>query len=140
MDQDYEEYQGRDIEFSSMKSMKNYLYNDGDKLKIVLMLYEGCISYIKKSIDFMQKGDTVNKNIYTEKAIKIIKELENSLIMNETSKISEDLKILYSFLNSHLSKAALNNNIEAFSDVINMLRTLKDSWEHLNYSLTKSNN
>lgn len=140
MELNNDEYRGGDIGISSMKNFKNILYNDENKLKIVVMLYDGCITYLKNSIDFIKKGDTVRKNIYTEKARKIINELENSLILIEKSKISEDLKILYSFLNGHLSEAALNNNIDAFNDVINMLGTLKESWEHLDRSLAKRNN
>jgi hypothetical protein len=58
----------------------------------MLMLYERWISYVREPLGFMNKYNTVNKIICTEKAKENIKELANFLIMLETNNVSEDFK------------------------------------------------
>ena len=138
MDQYYGEMEKNDIELSNMKSLDKILFDGNNRIKLIVMLYDGCIGYIKKSIDFLNSGDTVNKNIYIDKAKNIITELEKALNLTNTDSISEDLKILYSFLNNYLSKASLEDDIKALDDVINMLITLRESWDHVGNSLFKN--
>jgi flagellar protein FliS len=135
MEQYYEEFDSESIELSKMKNISEIILNNESRVKIIVMLYDGCIGYIQSSIEYMNDGDIVKSNIYVEKAKKIISELEKSLKHFENNKISEDLKILYSFLNNHLSKAATNNDLDAFTDVVNMLSTLRESWNHVSDSI-----
>ena len=55
--------------------------NTSNPLKIVLMMYDGAINFLNKSIEYAENGDTKNKNIYANMARDIIVEFNNSLNM-----------------------------------------------------------
>ena len=118
--------------------MKNYMnyqkmqVTTVDRLKLVVMLYEGAISYLKTATQYLEKNDLANKGMYIAKAQDIIDELNNSLNMNEGGEIAVNLRKIYNFLYFYLVKANLSKNKKMIDEVINILSSLKEAWEQIN--------
>ena len=104
-------------------------YTTSNPVKIVLMLYDGAINFLKKAIEYAENGDIKNKNIYANKARDIIEELNNSLNVEECQELAQHLRRLYFFMNRHLMKANWNTDTQGFKEVIELLSSLKEAWE-----------
>lgn len=118
--------------------MNNYLDNyqkvqvtTVDRIKLVIMLYDGAISFLKTAIANLEKNDFAGKGVYIAKAQDIIDELNNSLNMKEGGEIAVNLRKIYNFLYFYLVKANLSRDKRKIEEVINILSTLRDAWEHV---------
>jgi len=104
---------------------------DDDPVRIILMLYDGCISYLKKAIEYAENGDVKNKNIYTNKAGDIIFELNKVLNMEAGGELAANLSALYIFMGRHLVDATQKENTRGLNEVIKMLSGLREGWDHV---------
>ena len=105
--------------------------NTSQPLKLVIMLYDGAITFLKKSIEYSENKDIKNKNIYANKARDIILELNNSLNVEVGGEMASNLKRLYFFMNRHLFQANLKNDMQGMREVILMLSDLRDVWQEI---------
>ena len=83
-------------------------FTTSNPLKLVVMLYDGAINYLRKAIEYAENNDVKNKNIYANKTRDIIEELNNSLDAEQGEELSQHLRRLYFFMNRHLMKANWN--------------------------------
>ncbi len=117
--------------------MNNYMnyqkvqVTTSDRLKLVVMLYDGAISFLKTAIQHMEKNDMANKGIYIAKAQDIIDELNNSLNMKDGGEIALNLRKIYNFLYFYLVKANISKNKNMILETIAILNTLKEAWEEI---------
>ncbi len=98
-------------------------------MKLVLMLYDGAINFLKDSIEYVAKRDIKNKNISMTRARDIIEELNNSLNTAVGGEFALHLRRLYFFMNRHLLQANLKNNPQAIREVIQLLSSLREAWQ-----------
>ena len=68
--------------------------NTSNPLKIILMMYDGCINFLNKAIDYAEAGDIKNKNIYANMARDIIVEFNNALNTEAGGEIAKGLRSL----------------------------------------------
>jgi flagellar protein FliS len=105
--------------------------NTSQPLKLVIMLYDGAITFLNKSIEYAENKDIKNKNIYANKARDIILELNNSLNLEVGGEMASNLKRLYFFMNRHLFQANLKNDMQGMREVILMLSDLREVWQDI---------
>ena len=103
--------------------------NTSNPLKVVLMLYDGSINFLKKAIEYAEIEDIKNKNIYANHARDIIVELNTALNVEAGGEIAKSLRRLYSFMNRKLMEANWNNDIQGFHEVIKLLSILREAWQ-----------
>ena len=113
--------------------------NTSNPLKIVLMLYDGAITFLNKAVDYLEKNDIPNKNVYANNAREIIEELNNSLNMDAGGELASNLRRLYFFMNRHLMKANWDNDVKGIREVIQMLTNLREGWQDAYMQYQKSN-
>jgi flagellar protein FliS len=100
-----------------------------DKGKLIVMLYEGAIKFLKLGINEIEASNFEQKNTYFNKAWDIVNELNVSLDMDAGGEIAVNLRKLYSFILSHISTANIKNDQKAAHEVIDMLDELKQGWQ-----------
>ena len=105
--------------------------NTSQPLNLVIMLYDGAITFLEKSIEYAENKDIKNKNIYANKARDIILELNNSLNLEVGGEMASNLKRLYFFMNRHLFQANLKNDMQGMREVILMLSDLREVWQDI---------
>jgi len=105
--------------------------NTSQPLSLVIMLYDGAITFLNKSIEYAENKDIKNKNIYANKARDIILELNNSLNLEVGGEMASNLKRLYFFMNRHLFQANLKNDMQGMREVILMLSDLREVWQDI---------
>jgi flagellar protein FliS len=115
-----------------MKGLEAYTDNQvttQNKGRLIVMLYEGAIKFLKLAIIEMESGNYQAKGHYINKARDIINELNAVLDMQVGGEIATNLRKLYLFMNNHLSQANIKKDPEMIRHVIRLLEELKESFK-----------
>ena len=98
--------------------------------KLIIMLYDGAITSLANANRHMKDNDIPAKGYAISKAIAIIETgLRASLDKKAGGDIADSLDALYEYMSNRLLQANLNNQPEGITEVENLLRDLKVSWE-----------
>jgi len=97
--------------------------------RLVVMLYDGAIKFLKLAIRELEAGDFAAKGQYINRAHKIISELNAVLDMEAGGEIARNLRGLYVFMNRRLTQANTKRDPQMIQDVINLLEELNQSWK-----------
>ena len=97
--------------------------------KLIVMLYEGAVKFLKVAKQKLQEGDYALKGVYIGKAQDIVAELNNSLNVEAAPEIAHDLRALYDFVYGRLNEANVERSTEKIDDCIGILNELAQAWE-----------
>ncbi|MHC4636288.1 MAG: flagellar export chaperone FliS [Planctomycetota bacterium] len=114
---------------NGVKAYQDTAVTTQSKGRIVVMLYEGAIKFLKLAIKEMEEGNFADKGKYITRAQDIINELNVVLNLDEGGEIAHSLRKLYNFNYKHLSSANVKKDIEMIQDVIDVLETLNKGWK-----------
>ncbi len=107
--------------------------------KILLMLYEGAIKFVKRARIAMEKKEISQKCENIGKAYDIILELNNSLDHKVGGELSAQLEQLYMYMTDELNQANIQNKVEHLDNVLKILDTLYDGWKQAVEEIKKNN-
>ena len=99
--------------------------------RLIVMLYEGAIRFMKLAVTEMEANDFEAKGRYITKAQNIISELNAILDMEVGGEIAINLRKLYSFMAGHLSKANAKNDPKLVNEVITCMDELLQAWKEI---------
>ena len=99
--------------------------------KLIVMLYDGAIKFLKVAKQKMAEGDFALKGVYIGKARDIIVELNNSLDMEAGMQLAKDLRALYNFMCRHLSEANIERDPVKIDECLKILDELRQAWEEV---------
>ena len=99
------------------------------KGRLVVMLYEGAIKFLKHAIREIESCNPEAKGEYISKAIDIIFELNTVLDIEAGGEVAKNLRKLYLFMGRHLTEANTNQDVEKIKEVINLLEELNQGWK-----------
>jgi flagellar protein FliS len=103
--------------------------------QLVLMLYEGAISFLEKGLtgfnytDPLEFNVTISNNILRAQAI--IHEMNSRLDMDKGAEAAETFRRLYTYFHRRLQEANFKKKREPIEEVIRHLRVLRDSWAEM---------
>ncbi len=95
--------------------------------ELTLMLYDGCIKYLKLFKMYVQEKDLAKANDSSKKAQAIIDELIRTLDLNY--EISDGLLRLYDYIYRRMIDANMKKNLETADECISMLQEIRDTWQ-----------
>ncbi|MEJ2092774.1 MAG: flagellar export chaperone FliS [Syntrophobacterales bacterium] len=104
-----------------------------DRLQLVIMLYDGAISFLGQAKEKMAARDAAGKGLLIGRALDIIAELNASLNFQAGRELATNLFHLYNFMTSHLTKANLNWDLAALEEVLVMLTQLRQAWVEVSH-------
>ncbi len=99
-----------------------------DRLQLVIMLYDGAISFLGQAKEKMAAQDAAGKGLLIGRALDIIAELNASLNFQAGRELAANLFHLYNFMISHLTKANINWDVQALDEVLGLLQQLREAW------------
>ena len=97
--------------------------------RLVVMLYDGAIKFLKLAINELNAGNMDQKWIYIKKALDIIDELNAVLDMESGGEIAQNLRKLYMFMVRHLNSANVKKDPKMIKEVIDLLEELNQGWK-----------
>ena len=127
---------------SAHQKYKQTSVQSASREKILLMLYEGAIRFIKRALLAIDKKDIAERGMNIGRAFDIINELNNTLNHEAGGDIASNLEQLYMFVSEQLTKANATGQKKPLEDGLKVLETLYSGWveaieklkreEHLN--------
>jgi flagellar protein FliS len=99
------------------------------KGRLIVMLYEGAIKFMKLALQELEAGNYAAKGQYLNRAQDIINELNAVLDMESGGEIARNLRRLYVFMNRRLSEANAKRDPQMIRDVLTLMEELNLSWK-----------
>src|SRR5579872_6324018 len=103
--------------------------------QLVLMLYDGALSFLEKSLagfdheDPLEFNLAINNNILRAQAI--VHEMNVRLDMRRGGEAAANFRRLYNYLHRRLQEANVKKHKQPVQEVITHLRVLRDSWAEM---------
>lgn len=108
--------------------------------KLLLMLYEGAIRFVKQAIKACEEKNIADRGLYIGRTYDIILELNNTLDHKVGGEIAKNLEQLYMFMTDQLTQANITGNKKGLEDVLKLLTTLHSGWKEAIEKLKKEEN
>ena len=96
--------------------------------KILLMLYEGAIRFIKQAILAIDRKDIADRGMNIGRAFDIVNELNNTLNHEVGGEIAKNLEQLYMFVSEQLTKANATGDKKYLEAGLKVMETLYAGW------------
>ncbi len=102
-----------------------------NKGKLVVLLYEGGIKFLKLAIREIEAGNPEAKGKYINKTVDIINELNNVLDIEAGGEIAQNLRSLYTYMLKRLAEANMTQDINILKEIIGLMEELNEGWKQI---------
>jgi flagellar secretion chaperone FliS len=119
------------MQVSAARDYQKANVTTADRVRIVVMCYEGCIANASRAQDEMRKGNVAGKGVYLSKATAIVSELLSTLDKDRGGEIAERLEILYRYVLHTFTQANIRQDPGLMDGALRVLRELRDGWAAL---------
>ena len=99
-----------------------------DHQRLVVMLYEEAIRYLREAVEAMEKADAERKGERLVFGMEVISELLASLDQEAGGEIARNLQGLYTYMLQRLVLADAEGDADKIREVISMLEELLEAW------------
>lgn len=97
--------------------------------ELTLMLYNGCLKFIQQAKKALEEGKLEEKNTAIQKAQAIVTEL--MLTLDTSYPVSENMLVLYEFVNSRLIDGNIKNDPVLFDEAAGIITEFRDTWKQV---------
>ena len=111
------------------KSYQQNSVNTASPGELTLMLYNGCIKFIKLAKKAITDKNVEEKNTNLIKAQNIIHEF--MVTLNMDVKVSSELMVMYDYINRRLVEANVNGDPAILEEVEGLVTELRDTWKQV---------
>ena len=111
------------------KSYQQNSVNTASPGELTLMLYNGCIKFIKLAKKAITDKNVEEKNTNLIKAQNIIHEF--MVTLNMDVKVSSELMVMYDYINRRLVEANVNSDLAILEEVEGFVTELRDTWKQV---------
>lgn len=97
--------------------------------ELTLMLYNGCLKFIKQGKQGILEKNYMAKNTDILKAQNIIREL--MVTLNMDIPVSKDMMKMYDYMHSRLVEANIKNDVTILDEVEDFIIEFRDAWKEV---------
>ncbi|WP_170008212.1 flagellar export chaperone FliS [Bacillus fonticola] len=97
--------------------------------ELTLMLYNGCIKFIKLAKRALVEQNMQDKNTNIQKAQNVIREL--MITLNIDIPISQQMMTMYEYINHRLMEANIQNDSAVLDEVEGYVVEFRDTWKQV---------
>lgn len=113
---------------AAYQKYKTTSVQSASKEKLLLMLYEGAIRFMKQAALAIDKKDIAGRGMNIGRAYDIVVELSNTLNFEAGGDLAKNLEQLYMFVTEQLTKANVKNDKKPIEDALKIMETLYSGW------------
>ena len=114
---------------NAYKTYQNNAVNTASGGELTLMLYNGCMKFIKQAIKDIDGSNYEAKNTNIQKAQNIIREL--LITLDPKVEISKQFQPLYEFMLNELMAANIENERKKLEEVLELVTEFRDTWKQI---------
>lgn len=111
------------------QAYQNNAVNTASGGELTLMLYNGCIRFIKQAKKDLNDENFEEKNKNIQKAQDIIQEL--MLTLDPENDLSKQLMPLYDYINHQLREANIKNEEHYLEEALTYVTEFRDTWKEV---------
>ncbi|GAA4065450.1 flagellar export chaperone FliS [Amphibacillus indicireducens] len=111
------------------QAYKNNSVNTASPAELTLMLYNGCLKFIRYGKKGIEDQNMELKNTNIQKAQNIITEL--MVTLDQDAPISKEIMPLYDYINQLLIEANIKNDIELLTEAFALVEEFRDTWREV---------
>jgi flagellar protein FliS len=108
---------------------QNNSVNTASPGQLTLMLYNGCLKFMKLGRDAIVKNEHESKNTNLVKAQRIIQEL--MVTLNTDVEVAEGMLQMYEYIHRRLVEANVNSDLEILAEVEGYVTEFRDTWKEV---------
>jgi len=121
------------------QTYRNADVSTADRGKLVLMVYDHCIRWMKKAVEELNSANVEGYSRAIFKAQDGLTELTCALDFEKGGEIAKNLFNLYDFYSRHLTQALSRKSPAPVEEVLTMMHTLREGWVVAIDNVRKSN-
>ncbi|MED4799696.1 flagellar export chaperone FliS [Bacillus atrophaeus] len=95
--------------------------------ELTLMLYNGCLKFIKLANQAIHLGDMESKNVNLIKAQNIIQEL--NITLNRDIELSGSMEAMYEYIHRKLVEANIQSDKDILAEIEGYITDFRDAWK-----------
>lgn len=111
------------------QTYQNNAVNTASSGELTLMLYNGCIKFIKQAVKDIEEKNIEGKNRNIQKAQRIIQEL--MVTLDQKIELSKQILPLYEYMYNRLIEANLKNDVQLLEEVQGLVVDFRDTWKQV---------
>jgi flagellar protein FliS len=111
------------------QAYQNNAVNTASGGDLTLMLYNGCIKFIKQAMKDMDNGKIEAKNTNIQKAQNIIQEL--MVTLDPKVEISQQFMPLYDYILHQLKEGNIKNDTAFLEEALRYVTEFRDTWKQV---------
>ncbi|MYL70014.1 flagellar export chaperone FliS [Halobacillus litoralis] len=113
----------------SIQAYQNNSVETASPGELTLMLYNGCIKFIRIARKAMENNEIEKKNTNIQKSQKIIQEL--MITMDQQYTVTQEILPLYDYMNRRLVEANTKNDVGILDEVEGLVVEFRDTWKQV---------
>ncbi len=113
---------------SAYQKYKQTSVQSASREKLLLMLYEGAIRFMKQALIAIDAKDIAGRGMNIGRAFDIVNELNNTLNHEAGPEIAKNLEQLYMFINEQLTKSNATGQKKPLEDALKIMEKLYSGW------------
>lgn len=110
---------------------QNVQVKTANRGKLLLMLYQGCIKFLRLAEKSIEEKNIEGANNYLVRSQDIIRELQSTLDIEKGGRIARDLNSLYDFMIHMLLEANIKKEIQPVKVVEELMLELLETWKEI---------
>src|SRR5262245_23198330 len=99
--------------------------------KLVVMLYEGAIRFLRESVSAIDSKDLDRKRQALDHAVAIVQHLQSTLDMDRGHDVAANLSALYSYITTRILEGSAERDTAPLKEAIKLLDIVLAGWEEL---------
>lgn len=111
------------------QTYQNNAVNTASPGELTLMLYNGCLKFIKQAKVAIQKKDMESKHMNLVKAQNIVTEF--MVTLNTDYEVGKNMMQMYDYIKRRLIEANTQNDIEILDEVEGYVVEFRDTWKEV---------
>lgn len=118
-----------DMSVDPYQTYQNNAVNTASPGDLTLMLYNGCLKFIKQAKIAIENKDVETKHINLVKAQNIITEL--MVTLNTDYEVGKNMMQMYDYMKRRLIEANTKSDIEILNEVEGYVVEFRDTWKEV---------
>ncbi|MBF0624260.1 MAG: flagellar export chaperone FliS [Magnetococcales bacterium] len=111
-----------------LRSYKTSRANTSSREDLLILLYEGAIRFLERSIAEKEAGKLAEHKQFLRKGLAIISELQSTLDFEKGGEVAIQLFELYGYMMDRLTQANLTQNVGFIREVVEQMGILLEGW------------
>ena len=111
------------------QTYQNNAVNTASGGELTLMLYNGCMKFIKQAMKDINGSNFEEKNKHIQKAQNIIQEL--MITLDQEVEISKQILPLYEYIHFQLKEANIKNDVSKLEEALGLVTEFRDTWKQV---------